>query len=322
MDEQKSEGESIQVERLALQRQQRYDLMLDGYDRGIPVHVLVGTRHRPCLALVAGVHGDEYDGVLTLHQVVREAATWSLEGTLIIVPVANPFAFAGAQRRTPDDDKDLNRVFPGARQGTLTDRLADRLCADVLSGADLVFTLHGATASGILAPWIEFLEGGGTLEQKTREAAEASGFADLVALPRLPGVLLTEMAGLGVPAVEGEVGGLGTTKGENVQYYKGRVKSIAQHIGVLRWSDGQSRCDRAHRIWHLQRINTSVGGIFLRSVELQQRVRTGEVLGTILDRDGKMVAEVRAPVDGLIGGYRVHVGVRSGDRLFTLWCEA
>jgi predicted deacylase len=92
--------------------------------REMPVCVLVGRRRAPCVAFVAAVHGDEYDGIVALHELARELDPTQLNGGMIIIPVANPFAFEAAQRRTPQDDKDLNRVFPGRADGSLTERLA------------------------------------------------------------------------------------------------------------------------------------------------------------------------------------------------------
>src|SRR5207302_1171863 len=218
----------MNVDELPLHSRQHFSLVSeesrDEFGAGLPVHVLVGSKTRPCLALMAGVHGDEYDGILALQEVTREIEPSRLQGALIVIPVANPFAFEQSQRRTPEDDKDLNRVFPGSSRGTFSDRLADRLCLGVLQGADLVFTLHGSTSDGLLAPWIEFLEGSSPLEQATRDAAAASGFDDLIALPRLPGTLQTAMAEFRVPVIEGEVGGQGTTTKENVAYYRARVE--------------------------------------------------------------------------------------------------
>jgi predicted deacylase len=314
-------GDAIHLDRLALNAHHRFHIRLSGEDRPVAAHVVIGMRHRPCLALIGGVHGNEYEGIIALHQMLREVGTWRLDGSLIVLPIANPFAFAKAQRRTPTDDKDLNRVFPGSRDGSLSEQLASRLCFDLLHETDLVFTLHGAMADGILAPWIEFLDGSGALEQKTRAAAEASGFDDLIALPRLPGVLLTAMAEVGTPAIEGEVGGLGSTTVENVRYYRERILSVARHVGVLPPTEDKEVSREACRVWHLRGLEGEVGGVFLRSVELRQRVRTGDPLGTIVDASGNAIVQLQAPCCGVIGGYRVHAGVSPGDRLVTLWCE-
>jgi predicted deacylase len=311
----------LDLDDLPLHSRGSYALRVDAEADWVPVHVLVGARRRPCLGLAAGVHGNEYEGMVTLAELLATLDPRTLDGSLIVVPIANPFAFRAGQRRTPQDNRDLNRVFPGSTTGTLSERLAHRLCR-VLGGADLVFTLHSAMADGMLAPWVEFLEGSSDLERTTHAAAVASGFPDLVALPRLPGVLMTALAERGVPVIEGEVGGLGATTAENVAYYTARVLAVARHLGVLRGAGGPDTDRPVPRIWHLHGVEAEVDGLFQRAVELLEAVQPGSVLGRLIDVRNGGDREVRSPVAAVVGGYRVHAGARAGDRLVTLWERA
>ena len=329
-------GDNVHIESLALRSRHRFDVAVDGdpHVPRVPVEVLVGQARRPCLGLAAGVHGDEYEGVLALQEIVRELEPERLSGTLLVIPVANPFAFAAAQRRTPEDNLDLNRVFPGKPEGSLTERLAALLCQKLLLQADAVFTLHGASSNGVLSPWVEFLDLPTPAGRASYELARASGFSDLIALPVLPGVLLAAMGELGVPLIEGEVGGRGTTQRENVAFCKERVYAIARHVGVLTrhtTTQGYGRAPGQEHtageqttqcIWHLSAVAAEADGLFLRQVSLKQVVHTGERLGIILNMHGDVAAEVRAPQDGAIGGYLEHLGVRAGQHILTLWTPA
>jgi predicted deacylase len=180
------------------------------------------------------------------------------------------------------------------------------LCQDLLSQADAVFTLHGAEATGVLSPWVEFLDVPGAVGRASYEMARASGFTDLVALPKLPGRLLAAMGEQGVPMIEGEVGGRGTVRPENVAFYLDRVHAVARHVGVLPRDSRPAPAPGDPRIWHLgPQIVAEAGGILV-----------------ILNARGDVAAEVRAPIDTVIGGYREHVGVRTGETVFTLWTPA
>src|SRR5262249_47585640 len=161
------DGAPPSLDGLPLRSRHTYEVSVGPELERLLVDVLIGVRRRPCLALVAGVHGNEYEGMVTLAELVGTTEPGALEGSLIVVPVANPFAFSAGQRRTPQDDRDLNRVFPGSARGTLSERLAHRLCTAVLGAADFVFTLHSAMADGVLSPWLEFLEGPSALERAT-----------------------------------------------------------------------------------------------------------------------------------------------------------
>lgn len=299
--------------------ERRHIVVTDGITEGVvPLHVIVGQQHRPCLGLVAGVHGDEYNGMLALQEIARELQPSDLVGSVVVIPVANPFAFAAAQRRTPQDNKDLNRVCPGTADGSLSDRLAHALCAHVLYQVDLALTIHGGGSRSAIAPWIECLDVPSPLGQASYEAARASGFPDIIPLFRPPGTLLSAMELFDVPLVEGEVGGQGSTRREDVQYAKDRVYDVARHVGVLPGRPGLSRSPppQLRQSWP---VIANADGILLRTADLHQEVSKGDQLGRIIDIDGEVAAVLTSPVDGVVGGYETLVGVRAGDHAMTLW---
>jgi predicted deacylase len=306
---------------MALGSREQWEVAVtDGTARGeVPIQAVVGRSHHPCLALVGGVHGDEYDGILAVHEVARAVQPDDLQGSLLLIAVANPFAFAAAQRHTPQDGLDLNRTFPGRPDGSLSERLAHALCG-VLSQADLALTLHGGGARTELAPWIEFLDLPTPLGRATYEAAAASGFPDLLALPPLPGRLITAMADLGVPVIEGEVGDRGETRRADVAYYRARFDAVARHAGVL---PAQAEPPGpSPRLWSLCPVEATADGIFLRRVELLQEVEQGTPLGEIVDLRGEVATRIVAPAPGVVGAYRAHAGVRAGESVMTLWSPA
>lgn len=315
--------ESVIVDGLDLMTRRQFWIDLGGSGKRDPPRMRIitctGRTRRPCLGLVAGVHGDEYDGVLALHEIVRETSPDDLDGTLLIIPVANPAALAAGQRRTPEDDRDLNRTFPGDPTGTLTERLADFLARQVLHQADLVFSLHSGGATGSLAPRVEFLNVPGPIGQSSYEAAWASGFPNLVGLPKLPGLLLSAMADVGVPLIEGEVGGCATVRPQNVIYYKDRVAAVARHIGIDRRQSTIQGRPGIRQVWQREHLVAGANGVFLREVEMEQAVRQGDRLGRIIDIEGKVVGDVLAPANGVIGGYREYASVRAGDSVCTFW---
>jgi len=308
----------------ALSPRTRHELTVTGDDGvavSLPIIVLRGHSSRPRVVLMAGVHGDEYDGILALQELARELDPTQLHGAVVVVPVANPLAFAAAQRRTPEDDIDLNRVFPGRPDGSVTERLADLLYQRLLRQADLVFTLHGATSSGELAPWIEFLNLPTPLGRITYEAARASGFPDLIALPRLPGTLQTALADDGIPVIEGEVGGRGATRRANVDYYKERARDVLWHARLLN-GQAPTGTEIEPRIWALHSVRAGASGLLLKEKGLRDEVHTGDRVGTVVDLTGAVVADVRATCSGIIGSVREHSGVRPDDTAFIVWAAA
>ncbi|MBI1774569.1 MAG: succinylglutamate desuccinylase/aspartoacylase family protein [Proteobacteria bacterium] len=300
----------------------RFLLRVDAHEVGaaveVPVHVIAGTSPKPRVALVAGVHGDEYDGIVALRRFLAEVDPGAIAGTLVVITHANPSAFGAGQRPTPIDGVDLNRVFPGRSDGGVTERLAHILLHGVFRHMDLVLTMHGARSVNLLCPWIEFLDEPSDLGQASRAAAVASGFTDLIANKRKPGFLLGSLAELGVPVIEAEVGGRGEIHERNIGFYLDRVRAVLRHGGLLNSGAAAIGTSRSS-IWRNNDVVAKSPGIFVREVELSDRVGKGGCLGRILDRDGAQATEVLSPVDGKIGLLRFHAGVRPGDVLARIW---
>src|ERR1700693_1455009 len=115
---------------------------LDGLTR-IPFTVFIGSDRKPVALVIAGAHGDEYEGPAAIQDLLRELDPQRMGGAIIFVPVANPAAFAAATRRHPVDNGDLNRAFPGSAQGGPTEQLAHLLLQEFALVSDCVLSLHG-----------------------------------------------------------------------------------------------------------------------------------------------------------------------------------
>ncbi|MGH9663485.1 MAG: succinylglutamate desuccinylase/aspartoacylase family protein, partial [Bryobacteraceae bacterium] len=68
-----------------------------------------GVRKKPRVVIAAGIHGDEYEGPAAVARVAQLLRPEDLSGAVACVPVANPSAFAAAQRTTPEDGMNLAR---------------------------------------------------------------------------------------------------------------------------------------------------------------------------------------------------------------------
>lgn len=285
----------------------------------VPVHILRGRRARPCLAVVGGVHGDEYDGIRAAQRLAAQQAPDMLDGTLIVIPVANPSSFAAGQRPTAIDNVDLNRVFPGKADGGVSERLAHRLTGAVLRHMDLIFTLHGGGAVTRLAWYLEFLDADTDTGRRSHAAAAAAGFADLIAFaPETEGYLLPALGRLGVPVIEGEVGGRGELHLGNVDYYLERIADVMAHLGMVP-KRVRAAATPLSRVWRNSDVTAAATGVLQRDVELHQAVGKGQRLAAIVDVEGRELAELVAPVDGVVGGYRGHSWIQTGQMAIRLF---
>lgn len=285
----------------------------------VPVHILVGRKNHPRFAVVGGVHGDEYDGIRCAQRLAAEQRPDLLDGTLVVIPVANPASYFAAQRRTPMDDTDLNRVFPGKADGTVSERLAYILTETVLRHMDLIFTVHGGGAVTRLARYLEFFDAGDDTGRKSYESAAASGFANLIAFPAdTKGYALPALGRMGVPVIEGEVGGRGELHTANVDYYLERVADVMGHLEMIP-KRVRGAAKPPFRVWGNADVAATATGVLHLEVELEQAVTKGHRVGSINDIAGAEVAELVAPCDGVISGYRAHAWIESGQMACRLF---
>ena len=106
----------------------------------------------PRVLLMAGNHGDEYEGQVALGKLIRALEPAEVRGRIIILPSANfPAAMAG-MRTSPLDEGNLNRSFPGDPYGGPTAQIADYIESVLLPQCDFVFDFHSGGSSLTYVP--------------------------------------------------------------------------------------------------------------------------------------------------------------------------
>jgi predicted deacylase len=101
----------------------------------------------PSVLLMAGNHGDEYEGELCLARLIRRLEPARIRGRITILPTANMPAVMAAKRCSPLDGGNLNRAFPGDPKGNPTSRLAHFLEKELFPRHDVVFDIHSGGTS-------------------------------------------------------------------------------------------------------------------------------------------------------------------------------
>jgi len=174
-----------------------------------------GTR----LIITGAVHGNEICGTLALRRLMHALDEGSLKlvrGTLTLVPVTNPLAYA---RGTRVGDRNLNRrLQPTATPREFEDEIANWLCP-LLRGHDALLDLHSFHTGGEPFVMVGPLNNAGTLEPFSR-AAEEEAFARVLGVRRfVDGWLDTYARGVArrraanIPGMDcDEAYGIGTTE--------------------------------------------------------------------------------------------------------------
>lgn len=116
-----------------------------------PAGVVVGGPG-PTALLVAGNHGDEWEGQIVLTELLQALQPAQVRGRIIILPCTNLPASMASLRTSPLDDGNLNRSFPGSPDGTVTQQLAHYIGTELIPMADLVLDLHSGGSSLMYLP--------------------------------------------------------------------------------------------------------------------------------------------------------------------------
>lgn len=126
--------------------------MASGFELGLTIHVIRGERAGPTVGVSAMIHGDELDGLLIARELVQAIDPRTLRGAVWILGVANPLAMEGVSRNTPTDMLDMNRLFPGATDGWLSEQQAHAIAHEFIDHLDVLVDLH----CGGTFPWVDY----------------------------------------------------------------------------------------------------------------------------------------------------------------------
>lgn len=282
---------------------------------------VAGAAPGPTLLAVAGVHGDEYEGMEAIRQTVHALDPDQMTGTFIGIPVANPLAYAARTRATPAsiDGLNLARVFPGDPEGTLTRRLAHHLLALVerlIGPDDLFIDLHSGSADVTFAPVIGIRDINDVDQSAAEAAARHFGLARLWLIPDSPGPFNAETARRGIPTLGTETTGRAGCDPTDVVTYASGLHNLLAYKRIISTAIPPPRYDGPLR--QTMDLLAPAGGFFRTACRLDDDVTAGTLLGQIIDVAGEPIAQIIAPADGAIWAWRTTPAVHPGDLLGML----
>ena len=264
----------------------------------------------PELWVVAGVHGDEVEGIACVEEALAKICP--LRGTLIGVPVANPPALYAGARFGPDG-LDLNRAYPGRPDGQPTERLAHELCSPLLRGASALLTLHSWSRQGVTTSYVEYARG----DAVGRALARALGIRFVEAWDWPDGLLPKVCVAAGIPAVEVEIGGLGRHTREGLQIGIGAIRSAAEWLGLLDGGDTRG-CVEVTRHW----LEATTAARVHQLLGVGQAVRAGDVVCELRRLDGSACAHVTTPASGWMATHLTYGWANRGERIAVVFQSA
>jgi predicted deacylase len=280
-----------------------------GVDSGtrVPVTVVQGREAGPTLALVAGTHGSEVAPIIALQRVRASLDPAQLRGTVILVHVANmPSYLKRTIYYSPIDGKNLNRVYPGRANGTVSERIAHAITSEVIDKSDYLVDMHAGDGNESLRPYTYWnkLSLDTRVDSVARDMALAWGHDHVVVdtgRPRDPkaSVYTQNTAHVrGKPSITTETGYLGMPAEEMVQRNEAGVFRLLRYLRML-----PGPVELVQQPIYLERtqvLTSPETGIWYPLVERGHTVGQGTVVGYVTDFFGRRTGEVRAPFAGAV----------------------
>ncbi|MCD7946653.1 MAG: M14 family metallopeptidase [Clostridiales bacterium] len=277
------------------------------------------------ISIVTGIHGDELEGQYVCYQVNRRIAAHPeyLAGTVDLYPAMNPLGIDSITRGIPGFDLDMNRLFPGSRDGAMTEDMAARIMEDLL-GSDLCVDIHASNIYLTELPQIRINE---LFRDRLMDYAKLAN-VDFIwvhgASTVLESTLAHSLNSRDVPTLVVEMGvGMRLTPAYGDQLTEGIFRLMAE-LGIWTGPVAPVRTplisEEDDAICYL---NAPVSGIFLKEQPHGAILSAGDRIGSVVNPlTGELLREITAPADGLLFTIREYPVVDEGSLLARIRKEA
>jgi len=280
----------------------------------IPIVVKRSKIEGPTVLLTAGMHGDEVNGTEIVRQIIIQGINKPQIGTIICIPIINILGFLNQTREFPDG-RDLNRVFPGSKTGSLASRFAYYLLEEVIPNVDYAIDFHSGGASRFNAPQIRVVP----------DNAELKALANVFNAPftvytnQISGSFRNSCTKLGIKMLLFE-GGKSINFNNDVthQGVEG-TKRLLEHLGML--NPKKKTIKQEKDSIHIDKsswIRAKTSGMLHGLIPIGSYVEKGSVLATISDPFGKIEKKVKSPHSGYIINVNDAPMVYQGDAIYHI----
>src|SRR5436190_5279889 len=142
-----------------------------------PFIAISGAADGPTVLITAGIHAAEYTGIEAAIRIGRTIDPAAVRGTILVIPVLNrPGFYERSIYVNPEDNDNLNRLFPGRADGTWGQRFAHRLLTEIVVGCDNAIDLHAGDMIEDLTPFVIYRQtGDAALDARITTMANAYG---------------------------------------------------------------------------------------------------------------------------------------------------
>ncbi len=287
-----------------------------------PVGTIYGASDGPNLVVLGGMHGCEFCGIEAAIRLFNEVDPARLSGTLKIGTIYNmPAHVNNAGFVVPHDGKNPMSTFPGNPIGTYGEAMAFYFDQEVLSKADYFVELHGGDIPEALTPFNRWVEtGNADQDAKGKAMAQAYNIPLVVKDPYEqnlpPNAAYIVTAGRGKPAILCESGQQGILDMQYVNVHLTGLRNILIHLGMMPGTIVNT-VKRSY-LENYEFVRTDMTGLWYAETKVGDLLKKGQLAGYIRDYFGQDLAEVKAPIEGVVTCVRTSPNIRPSNVIFEL----
>lgn len=280
----------------------------------VPVIIERSRKPGPVVLLTAGIHGDEINGVEIIRQIISKGINKPTKGTIICIPVVNIFGFLNMRREFPDG-RDLNRMFPGTKNGSLASRFAFQFVKKILPIADFCLDFHTGGASRFNAPQIRVKKG----DEQSLKYARIFNAPFTMNSKTITKSYRETCSKLGIPILLFEGG---KSQDSNKDIAKHGVEGAMRILSFLEMLNPKFEYPDVSAqtviIENSAWMRAKYSGLLHIKIPCGKHVEKGEYIGTITDPYGKFRHKIKAPNEGYIINVNQSPIVYQGDAVFHI----
>jgi len=275
-------------------------------DIQIPVYVWRGKKEGPSVLVTAAVHGDEINGTGAIRHLISEKPFELLSGSLILVPVVNILGFDRHSRYLPDR-RDLNRCFPGTKEGSLASRYARAIFDKIVKRCDYGIDLHTAALRRTNFPNVRAKMS----DPDLAAFARAFGTELIVDSEGPKGSLRQSASAAGCRTIILEAGEVWKVEPSYVEYTVHGIRNCLSHLHMIDsvQSEPLYRVETDATKW----IRAQYGGFLRFHVAPGTIVGKGDPIATNTNLTGEDQNIIKSPHDGIVLGMTTLPSVAPGD---------
>lgn len=267
----------------------------------LPTEIIHGKNPGKTMLITAGIHAGEYTGIQAAVELARELKPENVNGTVVLVKVVCREEFENRLGSlSQEDGRNLNREFPGKKDGSKFERLAYAIEKELHVCADYYVDLHSGDSFENLVPYVYYAgKAAPGVSEISRKMAQQTDVPYIVKSEVETGGSYNYAASCGIPGILIERGGMGKWDNEEVQSVKKDVRSVLIYLGIY---EGK----KAYRTYYplevceVQYQSASCSGLWYPEKKPGDLFETGDVLGYVRDYDGNVLEECVSYFDGVI----------------------